>query len=241
MNWSDEGIVLSVRNHGETSAILELLTQSHGRHLGLVHGGRSRRLRPVLQPGNTVAADWRARLADHLGVYKVELLEAHASLAMQNKRALAGLTSMCAMAQLLPEHDVQTGLFLAQKLILEHLDDEEIWVKLLILWELELLSELGYRLDLAQCAATGATDELIYVSPKSGSAVCREAGQPYGDRLLNLPAFLHEEVRSEITSGDIMDGLHLTQFFLEKRIYEPQGLKLPEARLRLVSYLSQQH
>ena len=239
MNWSDEGIILSVRTHGETSAILELLTLSHGRHLGLVHGGRSRRLRPVLQSGNTVTADWRARLADHLGVYKVELLHAHASLAMLNKRALAGLTSMCAMAQLLPERDVQTGLFLAMKLILEHLDEEEIWVKLLIRWELELLSELGFRLDLTQCAATGGKDDLIYVSPKSGAAVSRQAGLPYEDRLLKLPAFLHQEDRGEITSEDITDGLCLTQFFLEKRIYQPQGLKLPEARLRLVSYLSQ--
>ncbi len=232
MQWSDEGIVLSVRPHGETAAIAELLTRGHGRHLGLVHGGRSRRLRPVLQPGNQVHAVWRARLAEHLGVMKVEAETSYAADAMTDRLALLGLNSACSLARLLPERDPHPQVYESLQDLLARLGSPDLWPGLLVRWELALIAELGFGLDLAVCAATGARNGLCYVSPKSGRAVSADAGAPYHDKLLPLPPFLAGDHRPP-TLREIADGLRLTGYFLERWIFAPQDMSMPDARVRL--------
>ena len=238
MNWTDEGVVLSVRPHGETAAVVELFTRSHGRHLGLVHGGRSRKLRPVLQMGNHVDAAWKARLAEHLGHMSIEMRRGYAAGAMDNAAALAGLTSLCALARLVPERDPHPNLYEVTLFVLGYLDDETVWPALFVRWELALLDELGFGLDLGECAATGKNDQLIYVSPKSGRAVSAAAGEPYKDRLLALPQFLTGARVGAVSTSDIAAGLALTGHFLETRVLAPRGEEMPEARRRLVSLLA---
>ena len=233
MNWSDEAVILSVRPHGETAAVVELMTRAPGRHLGLVHGGRSRKARPVLQIGNHVEATWKARLSEHLGHMSVELRRGYAAPAMESPAALAGLTSLAALARLLPERDPHPNLFEVTLFVLGYLDDPDVWPALLVRWELALLDELGFGLDLNRCVATGANDDLIYVSPKSGRAVSASAGEPYRDKLLSLPAFLLPGRRGSPSTSDVIGGLALTCHFLEARIYAPRGEELPEVRRRL--------
>jgi DNA repair protein RecO (recombination protein O) len=239
MQWSDEGVVLSVRQHGEAGAVLELFTRAHGRHLGLVHGGRSRKLRPILQIGNHLDAAWKARLADHLGHFTLELRKSYAGEVMEDKAALAAMTSMAALARLLPERDPHPSLFEVTLFVLGYLDDRAVWPALVVRWELALLEELGYGLDLASCAATGRRTDLVYVSPKSGRAVSAEAGAPYQDRLLALPAFLRAGAPRQVTEEDLQAGFALTGHFLEARVLRPREMELPEARSRLLSYLRQ--
>lgn len=237
MNWSDEAIILSVRPHGETAAVVELLTRTHGRHLGLVHGGRSRRARPVLQIGNHVDAAWKARLSEHLGHMTLELRGAYAAPAMDSPAALAALTSLCTLARLLPERDPHPNLFEVTLFVLGFLDDDHVWPALLVRWEMALLSELGFGLDLTQCAASGVNDDLIYVSPKTGRAVSASAGEPYRDRLLSLPAFLRPGRQGGPTAADIADGFALTGHFLDTRVYRPRGEAVPEVRHRLAGLI----
>jgi DNA repair protein RecO (recombination protein O) len=237
MQWSDEGIILSVRPHGETAAVVELLTRTHGRHLALVHGGRSRRLRPVLQTGNHVDATWKARLSEHLGHATLELRRGYAAEAMDSALALSGLTSLAAMARFLPERDPHPNLFEVTLFVLGFLDDPSVWPTLYVRWELALLQEMGFGLDLSACAATGANDQLIYVSPKTGRAVSASAGEPYKDRLFALPAFLTKARQGGASSADIAAGLALSGHFLETRLLQPQGIAMPDARQRLVGLL----
>ena len=178
MEWSDEAVILSVRPHGETAAVVELLTRSHGRHSGLVHGGRSRKSRPILQMGNQVEARWKARLSEHLGHMTVELQRGFAASAMDDPLALAALGSMCTLSRLLPERDPHPNLYEITLFVLGFLDDASVWPALYVRWELAFLGELGFGLDLSKCASTGETTDLIYVSPKSGRAVSRAAGLP---------------------------------------------------------------
>ncbi len=239
MDWSDEGILLGARRHGETASILEVLTRRHGRTLGLVHGGQSRKLRPVLQTGNAISITWRARLSEHLGTFTAEILTSYSAVAMQDKQALAGLNTICGLARLLPEREQHSGLYEAMTVILEHLEFNEVWPGLLVRWELELLRELGVGLDLSRCVLTGSRSDLVYVSPKSGCAVSRSAGEPYSDKLMSLPEYLSDERQGGITSDDILRGLELTGFFLQTRVLEPRSLKMPEARSRLVTYITE--
>ncbi len=237
MEWRDSGVILSVRRHGETSAIAELLTPEHGRCLGLVRGGRSRQQRPVLQPGNLVAATWRARLEEHLGTFVFEPLKLSAGTIMENPFRLAGLTTLTGLAQVLPEREPHQRLYEAFQIVLEAIDADAHWPALLVRFELGLLDELGFGLDLSKCAAMGATAELSFVSPKSGRAVSLAAGVPYRDKLLRLPGFL---LGQQVTcTEDILEGFRLTGYFLERHIFEPRGLEMPEARQRLISELAQ--
>jgi DNA repair protein RecO (recombination protein O) len=237
MQWTDEGIILSVRPHGETAAVVELFTRAHGRHLGLVHGGRSRKLRPVLQIGNHVDATWKARLTEHLGHVTVELRRGYAAAAMEDGAALAALTSMAALSRLLPERDPHPGLYEVSLFVLGFLDDPSVWPALYVRWELALLTELGFGLDLSECAATGSNDGLVYVSPKSARAVSASAGEPYKDRLLALPAFLTRARQAGVTGRDVGEGLRLTGHFLESRVLAPRSQAMPEARCRLADIL----
>ncbi|MGE0629172.1 MAG: DNA repair protein RecO [Hyphomicrobiaceae bacterium] len=242
MEWSDEALILSVRQHGETAAVVEVLAAQHGRYLGLVHGGRSRRLRPVLQTGNHVDAAWRARLADQLGSFSIELRRGFAAEAMASPSpmTLAGLASIAAMARLLPEREPHPSLYEVTMFVLSFLDDSSVWPALYARWELALLAELGFGLDLSSCAATGKTDDLIYVSPKSGRAVSREAGEPYRDRMLPLPAFLRSGgAAGTTTEADVSDALRLTAHFLETRVLVPHGDTLPDVRVRLARMIDQ--
>ena len=235
MEWTDEGTIIGLKGHGESAVILEVMTRHHGRHLGLVRGGRSQKALPVLQPGNSVALTWRARLDEHLGEYKVELLTSHAARLMAAPVALYGLATIAGLLRLLPERDPHPGLHEALAVLIGHLDEAELAPALIIRFELAMLSELGFGLDLARCAVTGSPDDLSHVSPKSGKAVSRAAAQPYLDRLLKLPAFLVEGQGGRRPSpADLLAGFALTGFFLRRHIYEPRGLGEPPERARLV-------
>jgi len=237
MDFSDEGILISAKPLGEANTVAELLTAKHGRHLGLVRGGRSRRMRPLMQLGNRLRVTWRARLADHLGGYNVELLEPNAARVLDDQAALAAIGSLTALAKLLPERDPHTELYYGALQVLQALDDAGLWPALLVRWEMMLLQDLGFGLDLSECAATGTDADLVYVSPKSGRAVSRDAGQPYCDRLLKLPRFLLE-VDDSPAPADILAGFGLTGHFLERDVLAPQGLTLPQSRERLIALLA---
>jgi DNA repair protein RecO (recombination protein O) len=236
MEWTDDGIVLGVRRHGESSAIVELLTREHGRHLGLVRGGAGSRMRPLLQPGNGVHAVWRARLDEHLGTYAIEGTRLRAATLLASSHAVYGVTHLAALARLLPERDPHEQIFDLLEHTLDDFDDVSEAAVHLVRFELAMLGELGFGLDLNNCAATGETTELIYVSPKSGGAVSRTAGEPWRDRLLRLPPFLRREgdqgeARANRWSDqDLQDGFALTGLFLLRHVLEPRGQSHSDAR-----------
>ncbi|KUO59924.1 MAG: DNA repair protein RecO [Alphaproteobacteria bacterium BRH_c36] len=234
MEWIDEGIVIAVRPHGETSAIAEVFTRGHGRASGLVRGGRSRQMRPVLQIGNHVEATWKARLSEHLGNFRLELQRGYAASAMNDAARLAALSSICTLLRHLPERDAHANLFEITMFVLSFLDDDKVWPGLVVRWELALLEELGFGLDLSECAATGSNDQLIYVSPKTGRAVSASAGEPYKTILLPLPGFLTKGPPSDLRPGDVEAGFRLVGFFLEKYVLLPKGERLPDVRRRMI-------
>jgi DNA repair protein RecO (recombination protein O) len=238
MEWADEAIILGTRRHGETSAIVEAMTRRHGRHLGMVRGGRSRRMQPVLQPGNRVEMTWRARLDEHLGTCQIEPLELNAARLMGSAAAVYGLQAMAAHLRLLPERDPHENLFETLGLMIAHLDDAQAAAELFVRFELLVLEELGFGLDLERCAATGGREELAYVSPKSGRAVSRTAGAPWHDRLLALPAFLMPGARLRATPEALQAAFRLTGFFLARNLYEPRGIEEPTARAGFITALS---
>ena len=236
MEWSDDAIVLSLRAHGESSGILEALTRDHGRHLGLVRGGLSSKGRAVLQPGNRVRLVWRARLSEHLGIFTVELAQARASDIFERRAALCGLNGLSAVAvAVLPERERHEAAYEAANALLDAIVDYEFsdWVPLFVRWEIGLLNELGFGLDLARCAATGTGDDLVYVSPRTGRAVSRGAGEPYRNRLLPLPAFLLGRQVRDPRAADLLAGLQLTAHFLDQWLLMPHDKMMPEARQRL--------
>ena len=188
MQWSEPGVILGVRKHGESSVIIELMTRAHGRHVGVVRAGRSKTMQPVLQPGNEVFVTWRARLEEHIGAFALEPLTLRTHLLMSDARALHGVNWLTALLRLLPERDPHARLYDMATALLAHLDNSRA-PNLFARFELTLLAELGFGLDLERCAATGATDELIYVSPKTGRAVSREAGAPWAENSCPCPRF----------------------------------------------------
>jgi len=236
MDWSDHGIVLAARHHGETGLVVNLLTSRHGRHAGFVPGGVSRKQRPTWQIGNVVEVNWRAKVAEQLGNYSGELREAHAARAMESAAELAGLSAACAVVdEALPEREPHPAMYDGFQAFLTVLGHEG-WPAIYVRLELGLLQELGFGLDLEKCAATGTMDDLAYVSPKSGRAVSREAAAPYAEKLLPLPAFLS-------TGGlpgdfeELRQGLDLTGYFLERHVFWPHNKPLPPARARLIESL----
>jgi DNA repair protein RecO (recombination protein O) len=236
MEWTDDGIVLGIKRHGEANAILELMTREHGRHLGLVRGGAGSRMRPVLQPGNLVRAAWRARLDEHLGAYVVEGLNLRAASFLGASHAVYAVTHVAGLARLLPERDPHETVFDTLDAMLDHFDDPALAAALVVRYELQLLTELGFGLDLETCAATGTTFDLAYVSPKSGRAVSREGGEAWRDKLLRLPDFLAtEELETRPSADALVDGFALTGFFLARHVLEPRGLGLPDARSHFVA------
>ncbi|MDP2408724.1 MAG: DNA repair protein RecO [Pseudolabrys sp.] len=237
MQWTDEGIVIGVRRHGEASAILELMTREHGRHLGMVRGGFGTRMKPILQTGNSVSANWRARLDEHLGNYTVEGMRLRASSFFGASHAIYGVTHLAALMRLLPERDPHAELYAVFEGILDRLDDPVAVAPMVARFEMQMLSELGFGLDLEQCAATGSTADLIYVSPKSGRAVSRSAGEPWADRMLRLPGFLSDAQQTP-TAEEIADGFALTGFFLSRHVLEPRGMTLSDERSHFIAALA---
>jgi DNA repair protein RecO (recombination protein O) len=236
VEWSDDAIVLSVRPHGETSAILEVLTHGHGRHLGLVRGGASRRARPSLQPGNLLHLSWRARLNEHLGNFTLELARARAGEMLESREALAGLNAFAAVVSAaMPEREVHEQVFDVGNILLDAVQETDFahWGALYVRFEAGLLEALGFGLDLTRCASTGSMDNLVYVSPRTGRAVSRDAGEPYRDRLFALPAFLLGSQNATPDARDVAAGLRLTGHFLLERVLRAHGKEMPAARLHL--------
>lgn len=234
MHWDDDGIVLALRPHGETSHVVELLTRDHGRHLGLARGGRT--LRGALQPGNTMHANWRGRLAEHLGNFTLEPARVRMGIILERADALAALRAETTLTSaVLPERDPHPELFEALSVLLDSLDHPEVWPTLLVRYELGLLEALGFGLDLSCCAVTGARENLIYVSPNSGRAVSADGAGEYAPRLLPLPSFLGGG--NEARASDIADGLALTAHFFEQRVFAPHHKALPAARIALKDHV----
>jgi DNA repair protein RecO (recombination protein O) len=236
MEWNDDAIVLSSRAHGENGAILELLTREHGRHAGLVRGGASRRVKPTLQPGNSVHVQWRARLEEHLGSFTCELARARAGELMDSRERLAGLNAFTSiLGAAMPERQAHAPVFLGAEILLDAMvaHDAAHWLPLYVRWEAGLLEDLGFGLDLSECAATGAKNDLIYVSPKTGRAVSRHGAGIYAERLFRLPRFLLDSGADAPEREEIAAGLGLTGHFLLERVLRPHGKELPQARLRL--------
>jgi len=234
MEWHDRAFVLAARRHGENAAIVELLTGEHGRHAGLVRGGQSPKLRGVLQPGNEVTAVWRGRLSEHLGTIVCELVRPHAAGLLDDPDRLAGLTAAAALvAAALPEREPYPDVFASFEGLLQALDSGIDWPAHYVAWERDLLGALGFGLDLSRCAVSGATTDLAYVSPRTGRAVSRAAGLPYHDKLLKLPEFLWSDGPAD--PQQIAFGMILTEHFLVRHVFQPQGRSLPAARSRLAA------
>jgi DNA repair protein RecO (recombination protein O) len=233
MEWQDEGLVIGARKHGETSVILELMTRAHGRHLGVVRGGRSKAMRPVLQPGNLVAATWRARLEDHMGAFAVEPLASRAARYLDCGAALHGVATLAALLRLLPERDPHEELFEAADAIAVALGAEGAAL-MMARFELAMLGALGFGLDLKRCALTGGRDDLAYVSPKTGRAVNRAAAAPWRERLLPFPRLLQGEVDA-VSPLELADAFRLTGHFLARDVFTPRGAAMPTSRELYIS------
>lgn len=232
IEWRDEAILLSARKHGENALILSLMTRERGRHGGLVRGGQSRKMKGVLQPGNRIAVDWRARLEDHLGSLTVEPVHGYAGLLLADSGKLSAMTAALALVEAtLPEREPHPDLFDSLDALMIALEGAT-WAETYVRWEVGLLAELGFGLDLSKCAATGVVDGLCYVSPKTGRAVSAEAGAPYKDRLLPLPSFLTG--RGNAGPNALAEALEMTGYFLNRHVFDHLGKPLPDARMRLL-------
>jgi DNA repair protein RecO (recombination protein O) len=234
MQWTDDGIVLGVKRHGESSVILELMTRARGRHLGLVRGGAGRRLRGVLQPGNSLRATWRARLDEHLGYYAVEGIALRAAGFLGDAHAVYGVTHLAALCRLLAEREPHARIFPALEAILDVIDDPRAAATLIARFELAFLAELGFGLDLASNVTIG---EPIYVSLRSGRAVRRAGGTDDRDKLMRLPAFLRSD-DALVTAADLADAFALTGFFLERHAFGARGHSVPAARARFIAAIA---
>lgn len=237
MEWRDEGAVLSVRPHGESSAIIEVFTAAHGRHVGVVRGGASRRMAPLLQPGAQLDVTWRARLEGHIGAFTIEPIRSRAGV-LGDRLALAGLNAVCAMVRVtLAEREVHAGLWRATIAMLDDLELATDWPARYLRWEVLLLEELGFGLDLGRCAVTGAREDLAYVSPKTGRAVSRTGAGEWAARLLPLPECMLGQ--GPASRADLGQGLAITGHFLARELAGMGRVPpLPEARVRLLELLA---
>lgn len=244
--WTDEGLILSIRPHGERNAVVSLLTMENGRHAGLAHAYDSSSKRGTVQIGNMVQAQWRARLTEQLGTYQFELLRNPSAVFLDDAVKLAGLSSCCAILDVsLPEREANVSVWQSTKALVDiisladHLED---WLGFYVKWEMNLLDQLGFGLNLHSCAVSGLTDALIYVSPRSGRAVHRDHAGNYADRLLALPTFLQPELATTLVSEKaLMDGLNLTGHFVSRRVFSLINKELPTARLRLAHLVSKRY
>lgn len=240
MEWRDQGVLLRSRRHGESSAIIEVFTAEHGLHAGVVRGGAGRKIAPTLQAGAQLDVRWRARLAEHLGGYTVELMQSRAGAAMSDRLCLAGLNAVTSLLIFcLPERESHPDLYQKSILLLDMIGHSQLWPSAYLLWEVALLNEMGFGLNLTTCAVTGQSDGLKYVSPKSGSAVSEHAAGEWADRLLPLPDALLG--RGDGGKYGILEGLSTTGFFLKSKLAVSLGNnQLPEARQRLIDLIARQ-
>lgn len=237
-HWTDQGIVLSARGHGESGAVLSVLTENHGRYNGYVHGARSSKMRGLLEAGTILELDWKSRVADQLGYFAFDQGRNAASLLLDDPVRLAALLSACALCDVaLPEREGHPGLYHGLLALIDTLPSE-IWGAAYVLWEIALLKELGFGLDMTRCVAGGDPATLAFVSPKSGCAVSFKEGFPYRDRLLALPDFLKPVPSGEWGDAEIVKGLALTGYFLKHRAFAHHAHGVPEARLRLEALFS---
>ncbi len=238
MEWRDQGALLAMRRHGENAAIIEVFTSEHGRHAGVVRGGAGRKMAPVLQPGAQLDVTWRARLEAHIGTFSVEPVKSRAAAVLNDRLALAGLNAVTALlGYCLPERESHPRLYARSVALLDLLGNNPAWPLAYLRWELALLDEMGFGLDLDQCTVTGRADDLAYVSPRTGCAVSAEAAGEWADRLLPLPASLLGNSNGDL--GEISEGLTTTGFFLKNRLAAQfSDRPLPEARQRLVDAIS---
>ena len=237
MEWREDGVVLTVRRHGESAAIIEVLTRDHGRHAGIVRGGASRKIAPLLQPGAELDVTWRARLEDHLGTFSIDPKRARSAVLMGDRLTLAGLNAMVAMLSFaLPEREAHPILYDQTRAVLDMMEEGPFWPLAYLQWELTLLQELGFGLDLGRCAVTGATDDLQFVSPKSGKAVSRKGAGEWVDRLLPLSPTLSGEWNGD--RKELLDGLKVSGHFLTTWLAPALGNKpIPDSRARLLDLL----
>ena len=239
MDFTDDAFVLSARAHGDTGAVVELLTERHGRRMAYVAGGASRKMKPFLQPGARVVADYRARTSDHLGSARLEPVGEGPSALFDDPLALTGLAAAASVAQgALPEREPHPGAFHALEALIGALAVPEVWPAIFVRFEAGLLEDLGFGLDLSRCGATGSTDDLVWVSPRTGRAVSREAGAPFADRLLTLPPFMLG-AQTGLRDGDVKAGLDLTGHFLEQFVFHPLNKPLPPARVWMIDKLAE--
>ena len=236
MEWREEGILIGVRKYGESSVIVEIFFENRGRHLGVVRGGSSRKLNPILQIGNDLDAYWRARLEEHLGSFTVDLIKSRASTIMMNRLALSGLSSICSLLNFtLPERVNHAQLYKHTRELLDLLTTKNNWLLNYLTWELLLLEELGFGLDLSHCAVTGVKNNLSYISPKSGSAVSMKGAGEWSERLLPLPKCL---LGLDVGHSDLIQGLMVTGYFLENKLAPALGNRnIPAARSRFLELL----
>jgi DNA repair protein RecO (recombination protein O) len=239
MEFHEEAYVLSARAHGDTGVVVDLLTETHGRHAAYVAGGASRRMKPFLQAGARVIADYRARTSDHLGSARLEPVGEGPSVLFDDPLALAGLAAAAAVAQgALPEREAHPGAFLAFEAMMDAFAIPDVWPALFVRFEAGLLEDLGFGLDLGSCAVTGMVDDLVWVSPRTGRAVSSDAGKPYADKLLKLPPFLLG-AQAGLGGGDVGAGFVLTGHFLEQFVFHPQNRPLPPARVWMIDRLGE--
>ncbi len=234
MDWRGTAILLSVRRHGETSAIIDVFSEERGRHAGVVRGGTSRKIAPILQPGAQLDVAWRARLEDHIGAFTVEPVRSRAALVMGDRLALAGLNAVTGLLGFcLPEREAHRPLYRRTEQLLDLLGQNEVWPLAYLRWEVALLEEMGFGLDLGRCAVTGATEDLIYVSPRSGRAVSRAGAGDWAERLLPLPDVLRGD--GNAPDIEVAQGLETTGYFLTHHLAPDLGNRpVPDARARLV-------
>ena len=239
IRWADEGMILSARTHGENAVILDVLTEGHGRHSGVVRGGASRRMRPILQPGAQVSVEWQARLEEHMGAFRVEAKRSRAAEILGDRSALEAIGAIAGLlAMALPEREAMLGLYHRTIGLADRFGGGEAWWTAYARWELALLSDIGFALDLSCCAVTGAEEGLVFVSPKSGRAVSREGAGEWADRLLPLPAFLREDNGQTAPAAEVVKALRLTGFFLQNQVVEVSNAKdMPAARMRLMDLI----
>lgn len=238
MDWQEDGTVLTTRPHGEGAAVVDLFTRDHGRHAGLVRGGASRRIAPLLQPGARVQATWRARLQEHLGIYTLDPIKSRMPAVLSDGTALAGLSAITAMLSFaLPERLPYPRLYDGTEMVLDMLDQPDHWPLAYLRWEMALLEETGFGLDLSHCAVTGTTDDLAYVSPRTGRAVSTAGAGAWADKLLPLPPCLLGAAPASPT--DLPQALRTTGHFLHRHLAPAvSDQPLPPARDRLIARLS---
>ncbi len=230
MEWTDVGYVISTKKFGESSVILDAFTRDRGRFQGLVKGGSGRRKRSLLQIGNCLKLTWRARIEDQLGQFQIEAIKLNTGYILSSKLAPLGLSSICELIKKLPDRQAYGQLYDSFETVLAHLIEDENWLPLLIRWQIGFLQQMGYGLDLSKCAVTGDTQNLHYISPKTGRAVCENVGLPYKGKLFTIPPFINGDFEQEITPEHLYEGFKITEYFLKKHIYNVHNLPFPEAQ-----------